>query len=220
MGRKPILLILLLLLAFLCSVASAKTTRPDFKQPGFLVGTVFIYSDGDVEKLIDQRRNWVVIETMRKQRYKNDLNFVIPTLEKSTLTYSYQQRVIKGNPDRLFPLDKSRSVDFVLQRKRDNGKQRERSWSCAPATRQSIEVLKTVKPVYKVSCDHIGFSKNGKSGEKRESFDYYYDPSLSWVVKRVRYKKGKESARQLMYILPPDKATPRKITRLLKKIRR
>lgn len=205
---------------FLSSIlpsAWAAIDHIELPQPDFAQGSVFIYSDGHVEKLIQKGDSWYIVEDMRKRRYKKDLNFTLPPLEYQSLSSSYQQQVNSGDPSVIFPLDQSRPSGFSLKKDRPGKRQSILSWSCTQATQVKLKVMGKKQDLYKTRCSRIKWKKYY---EVKEIRDLYYDPKSAWVVKTITRKKGKKRVRKLVSVLPPEKATTKAITKQLKKLKK
>lgn len=217
MSKSKDMLLLAAGLTLCFSIAEATATkRANLPQPVYSIGTVFIYSNGAVEKLINKGNNEFIIEDMRKRLYKRDLNFTITNLEYTSLYSGYQQTILSGTPDSIFPLTNSRDSSFVLLRKKGNGKKLQRSWACRPATEKKIKILGDSIPVFKVSCSRNAWKRYLVT---KEEIDYYYDPKTAWVVKTVKRKKGKKRTKKLVAVLSPEKVSAKAITRIVKKLK-
>lgn len=215
-SRDMLLLVAGLTLCF-SSAGATVAKRANLTQPVYSAGTVFIYSNGAVEKLISKGKSGFIIEDMRKRRYKRDLNFTISNLEYSSLHSAYQQTVLSGAPDAIFPLKNSRNSSFVLLRKKQNGDKQQRSWACKPATEKKIAILGSSRSVFMVSCSRNAWKRYLVT---KEEIDYYYDPKTAWVVKTVQRKKGKKRTKELVAVLSPGKVSAKSITRIVKKLKR
>lgn len=204
----------------LISLAGEVHARSVLTLPKYEVGSVFIYSDGHVEKLVRKLRDSYVVEDMRKRRYRRDMNFTIPPLEYTSFDNAYRQQVISGDPSAILPLERSRRSTFQVKRERNNGETRVSEWSCGQAQPLQTKVMRQSLQVIHVACRRI--SRNIFKGKTRlrETVEYDYDPATGWVVKRVRTSGFESRSRTLLAVLPPKKATVGAISRELRKTRR
>ncbi|MEJ1376493.1 MAG: hypothetical protein RPU32_00730 [Candidatus Sedimenticola sp. (ex Thyasira tokunagai)] len=215
-GRHTLSLLMATLLCWVTPQASS-AARSALSQPNYSVDTVFIYSNGQVEKLLEKNDSWYLLEDMRKRRYKRDINFTIPTLEYRSLTSSYLQSVSNGDPDTLFPLDQSKHSSFTVIKKRANGDEFTRNWSCSSVENSTIKAMGKSTHTFKTTCSRNSWSKQFLV--LKEQVDFYYDPKKSWVVKTISHKSGKSRTKQLIAVLPPGQATPLNIMRIVRKLR-
>ncbi|MES9897432.1 MAG: hypothetical protein ABW148_00220 [Sedimenticola sp.] len=212
--------LLLLMMAAPCWAAPQEVstaTRLAPTQPYYPVDTIFIYSDGQVEKLLEKGGSWYVVEDMRKRRYKRDINFAIPTLEYQSLTSNYRQLISSGDPDSLFHPSNPKSSSFTVIRSRSDGSELKRNWSCLPPENSKIMVMGKPAKALKTTCSRHSWSR--LSYNLKEQVELYYDTENAWVVKTVSHKRGKQRTRRLMAVLPPDEAKPLTIMRIVRKIR-
>jgi len=201
--------------ALISAAAGTPPTVP--RQPMYAPGSVFIYSDGKVEKLIEKGDGWYLVEDMRKRRYRRDLNFTLPPLAYDSPTSSYRQRLNSGNPDAIFPLDQSQPTGFSLKKEKRGKRQTIHTWSCNKAEPTRLNIMGEQAPVYRIRCTRYKWKK---VYEVKEEHDLYFDPESAWVVKRVIRKNGAERTSTLVSVLPPEKATAKAIIRQLKKLKR
>ncbi len=201
----------LCLLAMLCwGTSQAASTFP---APNYPVETVFIYSNGSVEKLLEKSDSWFLVEDMRKRRFKKEFNFTVPSLEFQGLTSGYRQLVSSGDPDALLPLGQKKHSSFVANRTRDDGSQLKQNWTCSPMTSERIQLLGQPTPVFRTEC------KRRKWIYLREEIELYYDPKSAWLVKTIRHKRGVSRTKELVAVLAPERATPLNIMRIMRKLR-
>ncbi|MES9901517.1 MAG: hypothetical protein ABW168_02400 [Sedimenticola sp.] len=206
---------LLLATAALCWALpqAAGAARHELSQTQYPVDTVFIYSTGQVEKLLEKGSSWYVIEDMRKRRYKRDLNFTIPPLEYSSLTSSYRQFISDGDPDSLLQPDQTKYSSFTVTRNKSDGKTLKRSWSCSPLEDGKVRVMGKKTKVITTTCSRYLWTK------LKERMEYQFDQKTGWLVKSVNHYNGKRRVKRLVAVLPPEKATPVNIMRIVRKLR-
>jgi hypothetical protein len=97
---------------FAMLAAAAVFTAPA-ELPRYQPGDAFVFSDGRVERVIadsgkGMRVSW---SDLSGPSYRRSRNFVVPVLEWRSGRGS-GKREVRGNPDSLWPISKSRSARF------------------------------------------------------------------------------------------------------------
>lgn len=185
------------------------------------MGSVLIFSNGDVEKLIAYQGANSLWENGKKIRYLRSSNPAIPNLARTVFADpegGYYLKLTKGNPDSLLTGRQGLSSSFTYQRHYDDGRISQRNWQCTFDGTVSAQVIKQTTTVQRFTC--IRYTLSRKTGEQiiRERRITDYDPELGVVINADvrRGKKGqKNRSRYLVQILPPEQATASKIQRTL-----
>lgn len=184
-------------------------------------GTVAIYSDGRVEKLLstdDTGRLW---EDQRKRLYKKSHLPFIPILSYQKFPdrhQGYRQRVIFGKPETLKPFGTEDSVSFELIKKSDasTGK---KYWQCRYLGEGRYKLDSKRYKTHNYSCVRSVLFKETVYKTK-ETIELRYSPTLQLIVDRKRVSSnGKKKRVTLIQVLKPKKATAKRIARTLYKLR-
>jgi hypothetical protein len=192
-------------------------------QAGQPIGTVAIYSDGQVEKLIEVGKEWTLWEDQRKRRYKKSYLPFLPPLAYQKFpdrTQGYTHGLMFGAPKTLQPYGSNRSVKFDLLRTNTaSASTSKRYWSCAYTGRGGFSLGKKKFKTQNYSCFRVIYKKEIYP-ERREVVDLKYSPTLNLVVDRSWSDTRGDSERvKLSRLLSPEKATAKRISRTVYKLR-
>lgn len=184
-------------------------------------GAVAIYSDGSVEKLLQQGDGWSLWEDARKRRYsRSDLPFM-PILQYAKYPdrkQGYTHHLTKGEPQALMPFGQQDKVRFYLQRDSQSARS-SRRWDCSYLGRGTFTLRKTKMKVEKYECSRYAV-KTMKMDAWKETILLKYSPHLGVVVDRHSTSaKGQEERVKLVRILAPEKVTAKRIARTVYKLR-
>jgi len=185
-------------------------------------GSVVIYSDGDVEKLLVTNKEWSLWEDQRKRQYKRSYLPYFPVLEYRRFgeqPSGYDQFVPDLGKVELRPFSDRESVRFDLTRKDLQSGIKKRSWRCSYAGRGNFSLSKMQQlSTYEYSCLRVVVNK--RYIEKiRERLQLSYSPELRLVMKQIKIDRyGKERQIEVERILPPERATAKRISRTVYRI--
>lgn len=186
------------------------------------VGSVVLYSDGDVEKLLAAEQDRVRWEDDRKRVYVRSTNPIIPVLEKTDFLSGrgYTQRVASGDPDQIHTLPGGSPVEFSLLRSKSDGTQSRRSWQCVYQGKSRQEVLGVKRDLDRYVCERFSIHRKFHNKTFRERREFSYSQDLGLVVELKRQTPKKSSSKRLVAVFPPGKADYSTVSRAVRKIRK
>ncbi|WP_290702153.1 hypothetical protein [Amphritea sp.] len=184
-------------------------------------GSVVIYTNGNVEKLVEQNSEWNLWENQRNRRYKRSYLPYFPVLEYRRFTEElsgYDQFVADMSAVELIPYSARESVQFSLTRRDLNKGSSSRLWRCSYTGKGNYRLSKQDLVTQDYSCTR--FSVNKYYVESfREKLVVSYSPRLNLVVKQVKTnRRGKETQIAVKRILTPERATSKRIARTVYKL--
>ncbi len=202
-------------------IVSVMVLVPAFAMAGLKSGSVVIYTDGDVEKLLEQNKEWSLWEDQRNRRYKRSYLPYFPVLEYHRFKESpsgYDQFVTDMSAVELKPFSSRESVRFTLTRKDLNKGLRNRFWRCSYAGQSSYRLSKQDLVTQEYSCSRYVIDKLNTQ-KIREKLAVSYSPALNLVVKQIKTnRQGKETRVAVKRILTPERATAKRIARTVYKL--
>lgn len=215
MKQKKIIKIAVFLAMIPAVTVSAAT------MAGIKPGSVVIYSDGSVEKLLSRNKKWSLWQDQRKRQYKRSYLPYFPVLEYrrfSEQPSGYDQSVPDIDAVRLKPFSNEESVRFSLLRNDLQKGTSQRNWRCAYIGTGSYTLTKQQVTTDEYQCLRSVVDK--RYIEKiREKIDLSYSSELNLVVQeRSTDRYGKEKAVAVEKILPPEAATAKRIGRVVYKL--
>lgn len=185
------------------------------------VGSVAIYSDGRVEKLIEIGPDWTIWEDQRKRLYKkvNYPHFPIIHYQKyPEKNEGYQQKLIYGSPGKLKPLGNEVTVNYELLKTSKNSKNT-KYWECSYAGEGLFRVDSKKYSTDNYECTRFSVKKDISSSLK-EQLNLKYAADLGLVVYKQRISfLGKKQRAKLVKVLEPERATAKRISRIVYKLR-
>ncbi|GGC04632.1 hypothetical protein GCM10011352_33540 [Marinobacterium zhoushanense] len=186
------------------------------------LGSVAIYSNGQVKKLVQNGPDWTLWESARKRLYKESYLPYLPTLEYRRFPAErggYTRRVVSGDAAQLVPFGDQQSVTFTIDRMKSDGSSDQRRWRCNYEGTGQESLMETNWAVQLFSCSRFG-SSSGGAVKLKEQREISYAPELGIVVKEIlsRPRKGTKVTR-LQYLLSPQEASYQRIADLVKTLR-
>jgi hypothetical protein len=202
---------ILLFSLFLALSSVASATVP--------VGTIALYSDGRVEKLIaieDQGLRW---EDDRKRQFLRSRNPAVPVLESQQLMpgKSYFQELVNGDPDALKKQPLGTPVHFTMIRHRDGGTKR-RYWKCEFLGSKREAVLGQSQTLDRYRCERSALSRKFHYSV-RDSREFTYSPELGVLVQMERKTRTRTRSRELVALFRPGEADHKTLSRAVRKVR-
>ena len=202
-------------------IASLMIVVPAITMAGLKPGSVVIYTDGDVEKLLVQNQEWAIWEDQRNRRYKRAYLPYFPVLEYRRFTEElsgYDQFVADMSAVELIPYSARESVQFSLTRRDLNKGSRSRLWRCSYTGKGNYRLSKQDLVTQDYSCTRLSVNKYYVESF-REKLVVSYSPKLNLVVKQVKTnRRGKETQIAVKRILTPERATAKRIARTVYKL--
>lgn len=189
--------------------------------PEYEPGDAFVFSDGRVERVIvtdGPRMTWAGLSGASYQRSRN---FVVPVLQWRSGRAS-GRREVRGNPDALWPIGKSRSARFrvVTETKANAQASARRSvslWVCKTAKPKTYAVKAGTYETIPIKCDRYS-PTTMRLIEQRE---WDYAPELGHYVRRVtvNYLRGTTRTVELVAALSGPSASKARLTALARAAR-
>lgn len=207
-------LLTLLSAAFMLSTASL-TQASDLQ-----IGSVAIYSNGQVKKLVEKSPQWTRWESARKRVYKQSLLPYLPTLEYQRFPPErggYTRSVDMAKVSQLVPFGQSQDIAFTIRRTKSDGASSQRHWRCSYEGRGQQALMGREWRVDNYSCTRTNpFSKQ----PFRERREVSYAPDLGVVLKEaVTRRGGRSKVTRLEYLLAPKEASAERIADIVKDLR-
>lgn len=184
--------------AMLLAVVPVAGAEPD-ALPQYRVGDTFIYSDRRVETALRIEARDVVWRAGNGQRFTRPRNFVVPATEWST-SRTRGRRVVRGEHERLWPLERGRTVRFrSMAEVRSDAEPLRRIpelWTCTAAGAQRIDVPAGRFDTQQIRCDR--YSPDTMRVQRRVI--WYYSADVGHYVRRetIEFGTGKRSTVDLV----------------------
>lgn len=182
-------------------------------------GSVAIYSNGQVEKLIQRSHQGTLWEDARKRRYLKSQFPFYPLVKYERFPDSaggYEQRLIKGAPEQLKPYGHKDKVHLVLVKTKADGTRKEINWRCLYKGESAFQLQTVNYATTKFHCDRVSYPNR----RIRETLLIEYSPKLDLIVGLSKTKKDRTRHHQLVTLLAKEQATPDRITAEVKKIKK
>lgn len=188
---------------------------------GLPIGSVAVYSDGRVEKLLSRKDGAQLWEDDRKRRYLRSDNPVMPLLWRRDFLSGggYRQVLGDGKPGSMRKLPTGERVEFKMNRIRHSGERSSRIWECAFLGSERKTVLGKRRSLDSYACERFVYHRKTWQKQFRESRRFSYSPDLGVVVEMTRKTAKKSSRWALAEIIPPAKATYEVLSRKIRKLR-
>jgi hypothetical protein len=187
------------------------------------IGSVVMYSDGRVEKLLsreDGKRLW---EDDRKRRFLRSENPIVPVLERKDFLSGkgYTQFVAGGNPNAIAARPGGEAVEFSMRRVRNNarGGNSVRRWKCVYNGVVKQNVLGAVRVLGSYACERFVYHRKTWQPQFRESRHFLYSDDLGIVVDMKRKTRKTRSSWKLVSVIPPEKAGYKRLSENVRKLR-
>ena len=188
---------------------------------GLPVGSVVLYSDGRVEKLLSREDDRLLWEDDRKRRILRAENPIVPDLERTAFLSGkgYTQTVTGGNPDAIRARPKGDRFEFTVNRVRHNGNSSARRWECIRLDTVKKKVLGVMRDLESYACERFIYHRKTWQRQFRESRDFLFSPDLGLVVEMNRKTRKKSSAWELVAVLPPHKTGYKRLSKKVRRLR-
>ena len=189
--------------------------------PEYEPGDAFVFSDGRVERVVAAEGERLTWAGLSGASYKRSRNFVVPVLEWRS-GRATGRREVRGNPDALWPIGKSKSARFrVVTETKANaqaGLRRSVSlWVCKTGKPKAFTVMAGTYEAIPVKCDRYS-PTTMRLIEQRE---WDYAPELGHYVRRVtvNYLRGTTRTVELVAALSGPAASKARLTALARAAR-
>lgn len=201
-------------------LAAAALVAP-VEMPRYQKGDAFIFSDGRVERVIADDGDRLVWAGLSGSSYRRSRNFVVPVLQWRS-GRGTGRREVRGNPDALWPIGKSKSARFrVITETRANpqasAKRSVSLWECKSTKPRQFTVAAGTYDTIPVKCDRYS-PTTMRLLEQRE---WDYAPELGHYVRRVtvNYLRGTTRTAELVAALSGPAASKARIAALARDAR-
>lgn len=179
-------------------------------KPVYQPGSAYLFANRRLEQVVSTRNGRTLWQDQRSRRFTRDDNFVVPALSWQTGKGTYSQAVVKGDPDRLFPLGRGEVVWFDVVKTTPGGSQYRNVYRCKDEGGRRIRWQERPVDTYRVSCIRH-YLQRGVTTVAAQQFDYYYAPEIGAVVRtdetNLRMRRTPRQ-KQLVTVLGPDQASP------------
>lgn len=206
----------------ICALAVLLTLATGGAIADVPVGSVAVYSDGGVEKLLSRTDGKSLWEDDRKRRYLRTDNPILPVRERSNFLdgHGYVQTVIEGQPENYRKLAVGQRLEFTLRRNYRDGKTATRMWDCEYRGARQGKVLDKPRTLQRYVCERFIIHRKLHNRSFRERRVIAFSEELGMVVDLQRTTRKRTSSRKLVALLPPSKATYKTLRTLVRKIRK
>ena len=200
---------------------AAATLAVPVELPRYQKGDAFVFSDGRVERVIADSGDRLVWAGLSGSSYRRSRNFVVPVLQWRS-GRGTGKREVRGNPDALWPIGKSKSARFrVITETRANPqaspKRSVSLWECKTAKPKQFTVAAGTFATIPVKCDRYS-PTTMRLLEQRE---WDYAPELGHYVRRVtvNYLRGTTRSAELVAALSGPAASKPRLAALAREAR-
>ncbi len=207
--------------AFACGAAifalapvAAASPEPVNIEPG----AVFVFNDGRVERLVEDRGETQLWATRRGREFVRSRNFTVPILDWKVGPVS-GSRTISGKPDSLWPPSEGANSRFRVATDvtREDGKTRRslQFWTCSAGKFETRTLPFGDAEVLPVSCDRFTPSSM-KLIERRT---WLWAPEVGHYVQRTlqNFQSGEKNSITLCAKIPARTATDRRISSVVER---
>lgn len=185
------------------------------------VGTIALYSDGRVEKLVAIENDGLRWEDDRMRQFLRSRNPIVPVLESRQLITgkTYTQLLDSGNPDSINQVPEGTPIRFSMTRFRD-GEEKTRYWKCEYLGSSVNEVLGVARELDRYRCQKSTWS-SGKFPRftVRDTRDFTFSPELGVMVQMRRETAKRTRSRKLVALYEPGSIDHKTLSREVRKLR-
>ncbi len=185
------------------------------------VGSVALYSDGKVEKLLANENGLLTWEDDRKRIYVRSGNPILPVLERRDFLSgkSYRQTLNSGEPDAILTRPPGTRVEFSVMRLKNTGENSKRTWECVLEGRAQKKVAGAMRELDRYKCDRYVYHRKLWNRMFRETKTFSYSQELGLVVDQKRKTRKTTSRSKLVAVIPPEGANYRRLSKKVRKVR-
>lgn len=198
------------------SALIACALAPQAAIAGYEPGTTFIFSDGRVERVVEDKGEKIIWATRRGRTYERAANFAIPILKWKTSRQS-GVRQVTGKVDALWPPTPGKHARFRIATDVTRNGETNRSiqlWTCSVSKETSVELPNGAFDALPVRCER--YSVNSMTALERRT--WWYSAEVGHYIQRdfQNYRTGERKKIRLCAALPPNRATQKRIDALAK----
>ena len=185
------------------------------------VGSIALYSNGQVEKLISVDGDGFLWEDDRKRLYLRSANPVIPVLMRRNFLSGrgYRQTVVSGQPDSIQTLPAGTPVEFSVARVKVGGERSRRSWKCVRSKTRTAKVMRLERRIDDYTCERFIIHRKFWYPVVKERREFSYSPDLGLVTKMKRTRGEKTTRWRLVKLIEPQKASYTHVSRQVRNLR-
>lgn len=203
-------------------LAAAAALPGPVTLPRYDAGDAFVFSDGRVERVVADDGARMTWTGLSGPNYERSRNFIVPVLQWRN-GRGTGSREVRGNPDALWPIDRSKSARFrvITETQATPQSARKRSvslWVCKTSKAKMLSVPAGTYNAVPVVCDRYS-PTTMRLVERRE---WNYAPELGHYVRRVgiNYLRGTTSSVELVAALSGPAATKARLMALSREARK
>lgn len=213
----PLLMVVILGLLGGCAASLPSgeplSTLPAADIPRYTPGETIIFENRRSEQVVSTRNGRSLWQDQRGYRLTRDDNFIVPVLSRESSKGVYTHRLMKGDPDALWPLGRGAEVYFRMLYLRPDLREFTQFWHCEDMGGRRITQHQRSYDTYLVRCIR-SYETSSYARQRSEQVDYYYDPELQLVVRRdsvdLRNRREPRQMKLWAYLRPQD-ASPEQI---------
>lgn len=185
-------------------------------------GTVALYSDGYSQKLLRYENGNSIWEDVRKRQYVYGPHPVRPAV---SVWYpfdpekSYVTEVVDGSPQALTKSSAAESEHIKIERQYSDGSIEHRDWLCESLGSGQSTVVGVTLEVSRYECSRSKLDRKFRMRWK-ETRLIEYAPSLQLITSVIRERPMETQERTLMFLVPPDQVSAKKIAQLQRQVQR
>ncbi len=172
-------------------------------------GTIAVYSDGRVVKLLENKGDATIWQDHRLRRITYAANPVLPPRQRLGLDgrLQYRETLDEGNPASLLNASPGTTVEFRTHRVNAKGVASSRNYQCTALGIDRVRVLGRDESVRRFRCERYTVHAKLWTRQIKEIRELAYSPRLRLVVEQVRRRpaKGTVRERRLVALIPPGK---------------
>lgn len=209
------------MLGLFAAAAAAAAFATPVDLPRYQRGDAFVFSDGRVERVIADNGDRLTWAGLSGASYRRSRNFIVPVLQWRS-GRGIGTRQVRGNPDALWPIGKSKSARFrVITETRTNpqaaSKRSVSLWVCKTSKARQFTVPAGTYVSIPVKCDRYS-STTMRLLEQRE---WDYAPEIGHYIRRVtiNYLRGTTRKVELVAALSGPAASKARLTALSRNAR-
>lgn len=185
------------------------------------VGSIALYSNGQVEKLISADGDEFLWEDDRKRLYLRSANPVTPVLMRRNFLSGrgYRQTVMNGQPDSILSLPPGTPVEFTVLRTKTDGEQLRRTWKCVRSKTRTAQVMRVERRIDDFTCERFIIHRKFWHPVVKERREFSFSPDLGLVTKMKRIRGEKTMRWELVKLIEPQNVNYKHVSRQVRKLR-
>ena len=187
------------------------------------VGTIALYSDGSVEKLLERNEQTELWEDSRYRRITRALNPLAPDLARQSISGATDFTLVprQGDPESVFKGSNGAREEFSFWRidKFGNRELKPRFYTCANEGQRNTLVLGRSEKVNQYSCERFTVHRKLLTKSTKETLKISYSPRLNLVVEKHRSTPKRDQHVLLHELIEPGTARYKTLSASLRDLR-